>query len=69
MVPIQLGKFHLVSNALLMTSQLLSDEGALTYSLPNVNQIASQVSIIIFDTVEHPKRKANDRETYINVYY
>ena len=69
MVPIQLGKFYLVSNFLCMTSQSHSDERALTYSVPNVNQIASQVSIIIFDTDEHPKRKANEQETYINVYY
>lgn len=60
----QFGKFHNCSNSLLILIHSLSVVGALTYWWCKAVQIASQVSPSMEQTVDLPKRKLKDSDTY-----
>ena len=63
----QFGKFHICANCLLIPIHSLSVVGALTYWWYKAAQIASHVSPTIEQTVDRPKRKLKDNDTYITV--
>ena len=64
LIPMQFGKFHNCSNCLLIPIHSLAVVGALTYWSCRAARIASQVSPSMEQTVDRPKRKLKDSDTY-----